>query len=94
MIKALFGQTTTPYLLRQGLDDAMGAHRQVARRVADSMTSSAQTSREAAAGGAPSESDLVQDMASLADIQLRYETEARLLQLAYKNLRAAVRTNG
>lgn len=96
MIKALFGQTTSPYLLRQGLNESMAAHKDVAKRIAGALSSSTQASADAAGGGAAgaAESDLVTDMASLADVQIRYETEARLLQLVYQSLRAAVKSNG
>jgi len=33
-------------------------------------------------------------MASLADTQLRYEAEARLLQVVYQGLRTSIRSNG
>ena len=94
MIKALFGQTTSPYLLRQGLDQTMAAHRDVANRVAGAISSSAEASSDAAGAGGTPETDLVQDMASLADAQIRYETEARLLSLVYRSLRSAVKSNG
>ncbi len=95
MIKALFGRTTSPYLLRQGLDESMAAHRDVAKRVAEALSSSSQASGDGGDGAAAStEADLVQDMATLADVQIRYETEARLLSLTYQNLRTAVKSNG
>jgi flagellar basal body rod protein FlgB len=41
-----------------------------------------------------SEVDLERDMASLADTQLRYEADAKLLSEAYARLRAAMRERG
>lgn len=95
MIKALFGPSTSPYALRQALDASMQRHREIALRVAGALTSSTQGSGEGgASGAAASGGDLVQDMAALADTQIRYEAEARLLHTAYQRLRSAIGKNG
>ena len=41
-----------------------------------------------------SQEDLQRDMAALADTQLRYEADAKLLQAAYGRLRSAMRERG
>jgi flagellar basal body rod protein FlgB len=40
-----------------------------------------------------SDIDLQQEMAALADTQLRYEASAKLLQEAYGRIRTAIRDN-
>ena len=95
MIKALFGPSSPSYALRQALDASMQRHREIAQRVAGALTSSAQGSGEGGATGAATNGeDLVQDMAALADTQIRYEAEARLLHAAYERLRSAIGKNG
>jgi hypothetical protein len=96
MIKALFGPSTVPHTLRGGLDASMTAHKEIARRVAAGLEASTQNPGDAQGGTAAAgeKPDLVQDMAALADTELRYETEARLLHLAYQGLRTAIRGNG
>lgn len=89
MLKALFGPSTVPSVLRQGLNQTMALHRDIARKVAGSVTSSAQASEnDPAAGGDPS--DIGNDMAALADTQIRYEAEAKLLNLVYEQLRTSI----
>jgi len=94
MIRALFGSSTTPYILRKGLDAAMEAHKTIAGKVAGEVASSEQATAEGKAGAPADPSTLGDDMAALADTQMRYEAEAQLLHIAYQNLRSAVRTNG
>ncbi len=94
MIRALFGSSTTPYILRRGLDAAMETHRAIARRVAGEVKASDQATAQNPAGAPADPSNLGDDMASLADVQMRYEAEAQLLHLAYQNLRISIRTNG
>lgn len=93
MIRSLFGPSTAPQVLRQSLDRTMEEHKAIAERVASAVTRSSQgdpTSGEAT----PSASDLADDMSRLADTQIRYEAEARLLQLVYQGLRQSIRSNG
>ena len=57
---------------------------------ASSSTDFGQTLEAKAAQESLRESDIQRDMASLADTQLRYEADAKLLQSAYQRLRTAV----
>lgn len=91
MIKALFGQSTVPSTLREALDSSMKEHREIGRRVA-----AAGAAVGSSPDGAPgaSETSIADDMAAMADTQLRYEAEARLLSLVYQGLRRSIRSNG
>jgi flagellar basal body rod protein FlgB len=96
MIKGLFGNTTLPYALRSGLEEATTTHKAIAARVAGALSSSSSTDFGAdfsAAKGKKKieEADLQKDMAELADTQLRFEADAKLLQQAYGRLRTAIR---
>lgn len=91
MLKALFGPSSNAHTLRRGLDQEMVRHREIARRVAGALESSTQASGDGAAGSPDAAADLATDMADLADTQLRYEAEARLLQLVYQGLRSSIR---
>jgi len=94
MIRSLFGPTTVTSQLRGGLEEASATHRAIAERVAAAAQSSSNSDFadqvNAKAAAHVSEEDLERDMASLADTQLRYEADARLLQAAYGRLRMAV----
>jgi flagellar basal body rod protein FlgB len=103
MIRSLFGSETVVHALRGGLDETMDAHRAIAQRVASATTASSATSGSFAqelqkqGAGAPGaakpldEADLQRDMVELADTQIRFEVEARLLRGVYSALRTAVR---
>jgi flagellar basal body rod protein FlgB len=95
MIKGLFGNTTLSYALRSGLEEASTTHKAIASRVAGALSSSSSTDFgtdfSAAKGKKVSEADLQKDMAELADTQLRFEADAKLLQQAYGRLRTAIR---
>lgn len=96
MIKGLFGNTTLPYALRAGLEEASQTHKAIAARVATALQSSSSTDFAgdlAAAQGKKrvEEADLQKDMSELADTQLRFEADAKLLQQAYTRLRTAMR---
>ena len=98
MIKGLFGNTTLPYALRSGLEEASQTHKAIAARVASALESSSSTDFAgdlAAAQGKKriEEADLQRDMTELADTQLRFEADAKLLQQAYNRLRTAIRDN-
>jgi hypothetical protein len=96
MLKALFGPSTLTSMLRGGLEEASATHRAIAQRVAGALQSSssvefpdalaAQNARKQV-----SEADLENDMTALADTQLRYEADAKLLKAAYARLRSAFR---
>ena len=94
MIKGLFGNSTVPGALRAGLDQASATQKAIAARVAGALSSSSSTDFAgdfAKAKGKVDEADLQRDMAELADTQLRYEADAKLLQQAYGRLRTAIR---
>ena len=98
MLKALFGPSTMTGMLRGGLEEASATHRAIAQRVAGALSASSsvefpdalavQNAKQA------SEADLENDMTALADTQLRYEADAKLLKAAYARLRSAIRANG
>jgi flagellar basal body rod protein FlgB len=95
MLKDLFGPTSVSAMLRGGLEEASATHRAIAARVAAASGSSAGdfagqlgTARDAGAA------DLQRDMAALADTQLRFEADAKLLHAAYARLRAAIHDRG
>ena len=98
MIKALFGPSSLAATLRRGLDMGMAAHNDIARRVASAATSSSQTAplpgEDAEAAQAANKKNLADDMADLAEVQLRYEAEAKLLHAVYQNWRTSIRGNG
>ena len=97
MLKALFGPSTLTSMLRGGLEEASATHRAIAQHVADAETSSSTVqfpdALAAQQAQAASEADLERDMTALADTQLRYEADAKLLQAAYARLRDALKTN-
>lgn len=95
MIKGLFGNTSLTASLRAGLEETSSTHKAIARRVAGALSSSSSTdfATDLAKAGQKhaQEADLQRDMAELADTQLRYEADAKLLQQAYGRLRTAIR---
>jgi flagellar basal body rod protein FlgB len=96
MLRELFGPSSLSAMLRGGLEEASQTHRGIADRVAGALTSSSSTDFAAAleAGEARArevQADLERDMTELADTQLRYEADAKLLQAAYTRLRTAMR---
>ena len=99
MIKGLFGNGTLTSMLRGGLEETSATHRAIAGRVANALDASTQTQFSDAlqakhANQQIRQVDLERDMASLADTQLRYEADAKLLQEAYARLRAALKDRG
>ena len=99
MLKALFGPSTLTSMLRGGLEEASATHRAIAQRVSGALTSSSSVQFPDAlaaqeAQKPPSEADIERDMTALADTQLRYEADAKLLQAAYTRLRSALRASG
>jgi flagellar basal body rod protein FlgB len=98
MLRDLFGPTTLTSMLRGGLEEASATHRAIAKHVADTLESSSSVDFSKQLDGKNAaqhvdEADLQRDMAALADTQLRYEADARLLQSAYARLRSAMKTN-
>ena len=99
MIRSLFGSGTIPSSLRGGLEEASATHRAIAQRVSNALTASTSTDFSSALEAQQSkkqlsEVDLEREMASLADTQIRYEADAKLLQAAYSRLRTAMRERG
>lgn len=97
MLRSLFGTGTLPAMLRGGLEETSATHKAIARRVAGALDASSANdfarTLDAKSGQARAE-DLERDMASLADTQVRYEADAKLLQGAYAQLRAALKDRG
>ena len=87
-----------PYALqRVRLLPCSGATQKViARRVAGALNQSAAAGfgEELGARLENATETLEQDMAALADTQLRYEASARLLQMSYSDIRTAMRDRG
>jgi flagellar basal body rod protein FlgB len=96
MLRGLFGPSALTSMLRGGLEETSATHRVIADRVANALDSSSATSfsdelKAKQGKAAVTEADLQRDMASLADTQLRYEADAKLLKEAYTRLREAIR---
>lgn len=96
MLKSLFGPSTVTHMLRGGLEEASATHRAIAARVAGTLASSGSTDFADALQARTTqaklnEADLQRDMSALADTQVRYEADAKLLHEAYARLRAAIR---
>ena len=99
MLRSLFGTGTETAMLRGGLEETSATHRAIAQRVASALGASTSTDFASALQAKTgekklSEADLEREMASLADTQIRYEADAKLLQGAYARLRAAMKANG
>lgn len=95
MLRGLFGPETVTSRLRGGLEEVSATHRVIAERVAGTLGSSSSVdfTDELASKTAQArlkEADLERDMASLADTQLRYEADAKLLRDAYARIRTAI----
>jgi flagellar basal body rod protein FlgB len=105
MFSSLFGTGTRAAMLRGGLEENSRTQQAIAGRIARATQASASDFGAALAGAegagttdgaaarAP-EVDLQQEMVNLADVQLRYEAGAKLLQETYSQLRTAIRSNG
>jgi flagellar basal body rod protein FlgB len=97
MIRDLFGSQALTSKLRQGLDRAMATHRGIADRIAGANSQSTEGDfgqALAASSKRLDEQDLVSDLTQLADTEIRYEVEAKLLNGAYSSIRKAIRGNG
>ncbi|NOT07889.1 MAG: hypothetical protein HOP28_06750 [Gemmatimonadales bacterium] len=96
MVPSLFGAGSVTTNLRGGLDEASATHRAISTRVAGALQQSttADFGQELEKAGQGADGELLeQDMAALADTQLRFEATARLLQKAYADLRTAMGGN-
>lgn len=96
MIRSLFGSGTTTWQLRGGLEELSATQRAIAERVANLSATSASSDFAAtlSAAAAQREEAVLQEMAALADTQLRFEAAARLLQKSYTDFRSAIRNHG
>ena len=99
MLRGLFGTNAITSALRGGLEELSATHRAIADRVAVSLEASSSVDfadelAQRTAEAQKIQADLERDMASLADTQLRYEADARLLQEAYARFRTAMRDRG
>jgi hypothetical protein len=96
MITGLFGARSVTSNLRGGLEEASATQKVIARRVAGALNQSAAAGfgEELGARLENATETLEQDMAALADTQLRYEASARLLQMSYSDIRTAMRDRG
>jgi len=95
MLRELFGSSTITSQLRGGLEEASVTHKAIAARVAATLPASSSTDfaaqlESSQARAQRTQADLETDMTQLADTQLRYEADAKLLQAAYGRIRAAV----
>lgn len=96
MFRSLFGTGTLTSMLRGGLEETSATHRAIAQRVSGALGASTSTDFASALQAKQGQSkvaaaDLERDMASLADTQIRYEADAKLLQGAYAQLRATMK---
>jgi flagellar basal body rod protein FlgB len=95
MISSLFGADTNVSMLRGGLEETSATQRGIAARVAAATTSSAagdfatELAARTGKGGKQPEVDLQQEMAALADTQIRFNACAKLLQSAYASIRTS-----
>lgn len=99
MIRSLFGVNTVVSMLRGGLEETSATQRGIAARVAKATTASAtgdfagqlQAATKGRAQPKLSDTDLQQEMAALADTQIRFEASSKLLHSAYGQIRTALR---
>jgi hypothetical protein len=91
MLTRLIGPDTSASRLKHGLDEASVRMRGIASRVANAGNGSFADALAKAQPGTTLESLVEQDMMTLADEQIRFNTAATLLQRAYAGLRAAIR---
>jgi len=99
MLRSLFGPSSVTAMLRGGLEETSATHRAIAGRVSGALQASTSadfpSALQAQAGGKKADpADLERDMAALADNEVRYEADAKLLQGAYAQLRAAISDRG
>jgi hypothetical protein len=96
VVPSLFGQGTVTHDLRGALEELSATQRTIADRVANAQSRSANTdfAGQLDASMNARNQDLMQNMASLADTETRYEAAAKLLQKSYADLRSAMTSNG
>jgi hypothetical protein len=97
MLKALFGPDTITSRLRGGLEETSATQKTIAARVSRALTASSNADFAGQLDANQAQLDaesLEQDMTALADTELRYEADAKLLQTQYAQFRAALKNNG
>ena len=96
MIDRLFGAQSLVSQLKAGLDVESARQKRIAAKVAGALVTSANTgfAADLSKNQAAAPEDLQKDMAELADVQLRFDADARLLHDAYARLRTAMKSNG
>ena len=96
MVPSLFGQGTLTQTLRGGLEELSATQKTIANRVAGAVAESATTgfAGQLKSSMAGSDDEIMRNMASLADTEMRYEATAKLLQKSYADLRTAITGNG
>ena len=93
MLSRLIGDSSLTAALKLGLDASTRAVRTIGHRVANASTPGGPTFEDVLREEQTSanEVDLEREMVALADEQLRFEATSRLLQGAYRQIRASVR---
>ncbi len=94
MLFGFIDRTTSAAHLKEALDASAARVHGIQSRVAQASIGGdgfALPTAAAAPGEAGAPVDVEQEMASLADEQLRYEATAKLLEKAYQSLRTAIR---
>jgi flagellar basal body rod protein FlgB len=95
MLDRLLGADSTIAAVRDGLDRSTATVRGVASRIAgagaNDGTSFARTLDGAEAKAAGNEVDLEAEMVALAEEQIRFDAQARMLEKLYERVRLSVR---
>jgi len=95
LIPSLFGEGAVTRNLRGALDELSATHKTIADRVANARQSSNNSDFQGALNNSLNKEDtLANDMASLADTEMRYEATAKLLAKSYADLRTAITDHG
>ena len=99
MIRGIFGDSSLSARLRGGLEEASATQRGIGRRVAEALQASTATGFAAATQGQFDqakrvEADVQREMASLADTQLQFEADVKLLRETYQRFRTAINSRG
>jgi hypothetical protein len=81
-------------MLRGGLEESTATQRSIAERVSNTLQASTtvdfnETVAQQAARKQSTDSDLQNDMTELADVQIRFDAQAKLLHDAYSRIRTA-----
>lgn len=96
VIRSLFGSATLVGVLRAGLDDQSARHRELSGRMANLLTpptygAFAANLEQQLTAGVAGEADIHRQMVALADVAVRSDATATLLQRTYQQFRTALR---